>query len=152
MTIKEWMKVLIEKNEHYPISDEFVHGYQQGPGKNSYIAFALQVGKVIKRDIAEPNQKWHFFESYILNLLVDNKMNLECKASKVYSKLRCPELILWLCEASGVDSITLMEASACAKEIIDNGSDNRARNVAGCKIRAMIPWEKIEKALYSSSN
>lgn len=133
MMLKEWLKILIEKDEHYPISDDFISKYQQGPTKNGYIEFALQVGKNVNRNIAEPSQKWHFFESYIMKNILDDKITLETEASVIYSGLQCPELILWLCEASGIENDIIYEASNCAKIIIDDGIDGRARNNAGKK-------------------
>ena len=63
MDLKRWMNFLVEKNEHYPISDDFVHSYQQRPnGNTTYIDFAQQVGKEINKYIAKPNQKWHFLK------------------------------------------------------------------------------------------
>ena len=145
MTICEWMARMKHKNEHYGISDAFVKDYQQG--KTGYIKYAMQVGYPIKKSQAEPNQKWHLFESYLHRRLADEKLSLEDSAEAVYKRLKCPELLLWIAEASGVDCLKVKEAANRAKEIIDSGSDGRARNKAGQEIVRIISWRTIEQAL-----
>ncbi|HEX8932211.1 MAG TPA: hypothetical protein VF810_03595, partial [Patescibacteria group bacterium] len=146
MTIKEWMKLLGDKKEHYPISDEFIKDYQQSPvNKNGYVYFAWETGRVICREIAEPNQKWHFFESYILILIEQGKIQLDDDAGKCYKKLKCPELLLWIAEAVGIDSEIVNEAARKAREIIDIDTNGQLRNKAGIEIaNKMIPWYMIE--------
>lgn len=147
MTIKEWMKLLEDKKEHYPISDEFIRNYQQSPvSKNGYVYFAWKTGHVICSETAEPNQKWHFFESYMLTSIVDGKIQLDDDAEKRYKMLKCPELLLWIAEAVGIDSDIVNEAASQAREIIDNGVNGYSRNEAGRKIaKELIPWDMIEK-------
>lgn len=146
MTIEEWMKLLADKKEHYPISDEFIKNYQQSPAnKNGYVYFAWEEGCEICSKKAEPNQKWHFFESYISILIKQGKIQLDDDAGKRYKKLKCPELLLWIAEAVGIDSEIVNEASKKAKEIIDIGTNGRSRNKAGIEIaNKMIPWNMIE--------
>lgn len=147
MTIAEWMKILANKKEHYPISDEFVKFYQQSPlNKDGYVYLAWETGHVICREIAEPNQKWHFFESYILILITQGKLQLSDDAEKCYKKLKCPELLLWIAEAAGIESEKINEAAKVARDIIDYGTNGRARNTAGIKIvKEIIPWNMIEE-------
>lgn len=145
VTLKEWMKFLCSKKEHYPISDEFVRKYQQAPtNKNGYIFYAWEVGHLIQKRMAEPNQKWHFFDAYILKLLEANKVNLDDSAKRIYGRIKCPELLLWIAEASGIESEIVEDASKEAKNIIDRNNKN-ARNSAGDTIRKKIPWERIEE-------
>ena len=74
MELKEWMDYLIKQQEHYPVSDEFIKKYQQSPNNHKgYIYYAWETGHIIDRNLAEPNQKWHFFESYILRGLLKEK-------------------------------------------------------------------------------
>ena len=124
------------KKQHYPISDEFVSsGYQQSNG--GYIDKATDVDT----SLAEPNQKWHFLESYAPSVS-DNR-----EASKVYMGLQCPELLLWIAEAAGVDPEIVQAASDEAKEIIDGGSSGHARNSACKAIREVIPFSTAEQAI-----
>lgn len=88
------------------------------------------------------------FESYLFRLLAEEKLLLDSSTKKVYGGLKCPELLLWIAEASGVDSSKVEEASKFAKEIIDTGTDGRTRNKAGAEMKKeIISWEVIEKSL-----
>lgn len=146
MTIKEWMELLADKKEHYPVSDEFIKSYQQSPvNKNGYVYYAWEIGRVVCREIAEPNQKWHFFKSYISILIEQGKIQLDDDAEKCYKKLKCPELLLWIAEAIGIDSEIVNEAARKAREIIDIGTNGHSRNKAGIEIaNRIIPWNMIE--------
>lgn len=140
------MKLLVDKKEHYPISDEFIRNYQQSPvSKNGYVYLAWKTGHAICSETAEPNQKWHFFESYMLTSIVEGNIQLDDDAEKCYKRLKCPELLLWIAEAAGIDSDIVNEAARKAREIIDNGTNGHSRNEAGNKIKMMIPWDMIEK-------
>ncbi|WP_313070245.1 hypothetical protein [Lacrimispora sp.] len=147
MTIRDWMKLLEDKKEHYPISDEFIKNYQQSPvNKNGYVYFAWETGREICRETAEPNQKWNFFESYILILIEQGKIQLDDDAGKCYKRLKCPELLLWIAEAVGIDSEIVYDAARKAREIIDIGTNGHLRNKAGNEIASkMIPWNMIEE-------
>ncbi|URZ16710.1 hypothetical protein CLFE_027570 [Clostridium felsineum DSM 794] len=60
----------------------------------------------------------------------------------------CPELLLWMAEAAGVDSKIVAEAEQSARVIIDNGANGYARNKAGREIKKnIIKWEMIEKQI-----
>lgn len=146
MKIKEWMGLLADKKEHYPVSDEFIKNYQQSPvNKDGYVFFAWKTGHIICREIAEPNQKWHFFESYMLIMIAQGKIQLDDDAGKWYKNLKCPELLLWIAEAVGIDSEIVNEAAKRAREIIDSGINGRLRNKAGNEIaNKIIPWKMIE--------
>lgn len=147
MTIKEWMELLEDKEEHYPISDEFIKSYQQSPvNKNGYVYYAWEIGRVICRELAEPNQKWHFLESYLSIAIKQGKLQLNDDAGKCYKKLKCPELLLWIAEAVGIDSEVINKASRRSREIIDSGTNGRSRNKAGIEIaNKIIPWNIIEE-------
>ncbi|MBS4842905.1 MULTISPECIES: hypothetical protein [Clostridium] len=146
MQIKEWMEFLADKKEHYPVSDEFIKNYQQSPrNKNGYVFFAWETGHIICREISEPNQKWHFFESYMLIMIAQGKIQPDDDAEKRYRKLNCPELLLWIAEAVGIDSEIVNEAARKARVIIDSGTNGHLRTKAGYEIREeIIPWKMIE--------
>lgn len=145
MTIRTWMDLLKDKNDHYPISDEFIGTHQQG--KTGYMVYAMQVGHPIGKSKAEPNQKWHFFVSYLSRRLASKKFSLGDLAELRYNKLVCPELLLWIAEASGIDREIVKDAANMAKEMIDTGENGYARNKAGVAIRRKIPWEMLEASL-----
>ncbi|KHD36593.1 hypothetical protein NL50_08690 [Clostridium acetobutylicum] len=146
MKIKQWMEFLADKKEHYPVSDKFIRNYQQGlENKNGYVFFAWKTGHIICREISEPNQKWHFFESYMLIMIAQGKIQLDDDAGKWYRKLKCPELLLWIAEAVGIDTEIVNEAERKAREIIDSGTSGRLRNKAGNEItQKIITWEIIK--------
>lgn len=140
MTIQDLIKFYIEKEKHYPISDLFVKaGY--GQKKNGYIKKAKKANKTISCEDAEPDQRWHFLESYASTL--DAKADV-----KTVYRVICPELLLWMAEAAGVDSKIVAEAEQSARVIIDNGTNGYARNKAGREIKKnIIKWEMIEKQI-----
>jgi len=143
ITLREWMKYLSNKSEHYPISDEFIKKYQQSPkSKKGYIYYAWETSHTINKIIAEPNQKWHFFESYILRLLCDNKISLDDSAEKIYGRIKCPELLLWIAEACGIKEEDVIYASKEAQEIIVKNTS--ARNSASRRIHELILWTDVE--------
>ena len=106
-----------DKNEHYPISDEFIEGYQQKNG--GYITYAKKTGHIIYPKLKEPNQKWHLFESYCPYKLKDKK-----STNFKIGTIKCPELLLWMAEAAGVASEYVKEASDYAKSKIDEIRNN----------------------------
>lgn len=140
MTIQDLINFYSEKEEHYPISDQFVKA-EYGQKKNGYINKAKKANKTISCEDAEPDQRWHFLESYA--------STLDAKAdAKTAYRVVCPELLLWMAEAAGVDSKIVAEAEQSARSIIDNGTDGYARNKAGREIKNnIIKWEMIEKQI-----
>ncbi len=138
MLIKEIIDYFKTKNEHYPISDGFIKsGYQQQGG--GYINKAKKRGLEIDYKKAEPNQKWHFIDSYAL----------EKQENDVYKHLLvCPELLLWMAEACGIEDDLVRKAEKEAREIIDIGhKEGQSRNQAGIVIRKMITWKMLEEKI-----
>lgn len=107
------IKFYYDKEKHYPISDEFIKKYQQKSG--GYIKFAHDTGHTVSAEQCEPNQKWHLFEAYISYKL--NKNGGDAKARM--GKLKCPELLLWMAEAAGIDDEIVTEAKEAATSEID---------------------------------
>lgn len=143
MTVRDLVCHLIDKEEHYPLSDEFAARYRQSKG--GYIRFAHQTGHLVDVQKHEPNQKWHFFESWLLRSFLDGSICWQNDAGKtVYCRIQCPELLLWLLEAAGVDT-PVVEA---AKEIAEAGKERGDHAAAIAKgIRKQVPWELIEDAV-----
>ena len=140
MTVGDLKRFYINKEEHYEISDRFIKcGYQQINSRpNTYIGYAKECGIEIDHLKASPNQKWHMIKAYC-----------EKKASdeKIYrNKLKCPELLLWMAEAAGMDKKTIDKAEKEAREIIDEGK-KYARVKAAFKIFEIIKWEELEKII-----
>ena len=141
MRLQELVEFYKTKDEHYCISDNFMKsGYRQKNGE--YIEYAKSLGLCTDPLKAEPNQKWHFLESYAA--LKDSKWEFEYR-------LLCPELLLWMAEAAGINKKLIMEAEQEAKKIIDNGrlenNEGIARNKAGVAIRKIITWDILKKAI-----
>lgn len=111
ITLIDLIKFYCNKNEHYPISDEFIKKYQQKPTGDSYIDFAHDTGHTVSAEQYEPNQKWHLFESYISWKFKKNRKNV--------GQFRCPELLLWMAEAAGIDDEIVTEAKEAAASEID---------------------------------
>ena len=102
-TNKDLCNFYICKEEHYENTDRFIKKYQQtNASKKSYLAFAIESGHMIYKSLAEPNQKWHFIESWYKSkiMTVDN---FDEKRAIKWCGLRCPELLIWMAEAAGVE-------------------------------------------------
>lgn len=148
ITVQQLAFFLIDKNEHYPLSDEFIEHYQQPRG--GYIKFARDTGHLVDRKRHEPNQKWHFFESWLIRSFVNGSVCWNKEAEKaVYKRIQCPELLLWLLEAVGVDSSSVKSA----KEIAEDGKEKNVNTGTIAKrIRERVPWDDIEKTMTSQNS
>lgn len=140
ITIRQIADFLLTKEEHYPISDEFIERYQQkGDG---YISYAKQLGMVVDKKLHEPNQKWHFFESWLYREIDEGGITWEASAkSRVYSKLYCPELVLWIYEACGVNPLKVYEAKQVAERGKVNGD---VVSTIAANMRKIVAWEDLE--------
>lgn len=139
LTMKEFTTFLNSKKEHYPLSDEFIEKYQQAGG--GYIEKARSLGMLVDKEQHEPNQKWHFFTSWYEASLEDGSVSEDSNPQKVvYNRLLCPELLLWIYEASGVNPNKVK----LAKEVAEIG---RAKGTAVTSIaksmREQVPYEDI---------
>ena len=83
-TIQDFCDYLSDKSEHYPLSDEFIEHYQQTSG--GYIDYAKQVGILVDRTLHSPNQKWHFFTSWLEVGEIDTSLDAY---SRIYIGLKC---------------------------------------------------------------
>lgn len=138
MTIKDLKCFYEKKQEHYPISDSFVKdGY--GQQRNGYIKRAKKDNLEINYKNAEPNQKWHLLHSYFPGL----KDDLDVQT--VY-RIVCPELLLWMAEASEIDPEIIMQAEQKARATIDK-QNGYTRNYAGREIKNIITWKMIENQI-----
>ncbi len=135
-----------DKKEHYPYTDKFISecefGQQNGGG---YIQFALNTGHEIIKDLAKPNQKWHFLESYCINKIKNEGIEwLEEKAHPW--SLQCPELLLWLVEAAGIDT---QRVSDLCDALIKTCTTYKARREARNLICETVAWEEIAAIILS---
>ena len=146
LTIKDMAYFLIDKKEHYPLSDEFIKQYQQPGG--GYIDFAIKTGHPVDKDSCEPNQKWHFFESWLIEGFREGKRKSwdedACKAFYSHCGIKCPELLLWFLEAVGTDPAMVEDVKKKAEAL---KRENISVVTIAKEIRKMIPWEDIEKAI-----
>lgn len=146
MNLKEFCSHLENSSDYYDVSDGFmIDGYMQGvvDGKiikfNGYIRKAKNEGK-IDETTRKVSQKWHLFYSYLPGYE-------DRDAPKCYNRLRCPELLLWIAEASGVNDDYIKKATTKAKETIDKKGSRYGRCSAASEIRGIIPWSIIEANL-----
>ena len=115
ISLIDLIKFYCKKNEHYPISDEFIKKYQQKATGNSYIDTAYDTGHTVSAEQCEPNQKWHLFEAYISLTFKKEGENVVVDIGQ----LKCPELLLWMAEAAGIDDEIVTEAKEAAANEID---------------------------------
>ncbi|MDE5593910.1 MAG: hypothetical protein K2I75_08270, partial [Clostridiales bacterium] len=135
---------LNEKDAHYPLSDEFIERYQQPSG--GYIDLAKKTaGMIVDKAKHEPNQKWHFFDSWLYPSIDDGTITWDASAkTRVYSNLWGPELLLWIYEAAGVDPAKVR----AAKDVAEQGRATGVKVATIAKnMRACVPWEDIENSI-----
>lgn len=137
MTVGEMAEILKTKREHYPLSDEFIEKYQQNSG--GYIDYAKELGLVVDKQLHEPNQKWHFLTSWLQVSIDQGSISLsESAKTRVYTKLLCPELLLWIYEASGVDPVKVK----AAKVVAEDGKVKKLTATTIAKnMRAVVSWD-----------
>ncbi|MBR5144286.1 MAG: hypothetical protein IKW53_04470 [Clostridia bacterium] len=142
ITMSDMERFLLTKDEQYPITNEYVELYQQASG--GYISNALKAGLVVDKSQHLPSQKWHYFESW-LYATIDEGMMWDASASdRSYGKFSCPELLLWIIEATGVDSEKVREA----KDIAVAGKENGLGVSTICaNIRAAVPFNTYLRPL-----
>lgn len=134
-TVQDFCDYLEDKSEHYPLSDEFIERYQQTSG--GYIDNAKKYGIPVDKTIHEPNQKWHFFVSWIEDGAIDKTQSAK---SRVYTGLLCPELLLWIYEAMGVNPAKVKEA----KEVAEKGKvEGTNVSTLAKNMRSVVTWEDL---------
>lgn len=141
ITISDIHDYLSMKEEHYPISDLFINEYQQTGG--GYIAYAKQLGMNVDKSLALPNQKWHFFNSWLYRSIDDGSLSWNDSAkSRVYSKLLCPELVLWIYEACNVDAAKVQAAYDVA---VQGKIDGVSTTTIAKNMRSQVSWEDMKE-------
>lgn len=139
ISVGTFAEYLRNQKEHYPFSDEFIERYQQKSG--GYIDNAKKAGLVVDKQLHLPDQKWHFFDSWYEPSIVDGSLSdSESAKSRIYTKLLCPELLLWIYEASNVTPNKIKEA----KKVAESGKRNGTSvSTIAKNMRACVSWEDI---------
>ena len=142
ITMADMERFLLTKDEQYPITNEYVELYQQASG--GYIANAIKAGLVVDKTQHLPSQKWHYFDSW-LYATIEEGMSWDASASdRSYGKFSCPELLLWIIEATGVDAAKVREA----KDIAVAGKESGLGVSTICKnIRTAVPFNTYLRPL-----
>ncbi len=139
VTVGQMADFLANKKEHYPFSDQFMERYQQTSG--GYLDNAKKAGILVDRTQHSPNQKWHFFESWYYPSIEDGTLSRDDDAkSRIYTKLYCPELLLWIYEACGVAPYKVRNAMRAAENGKSSGS---AVTSIAKNMRACVSWEDL---------
>lgn len=140
VTMIDIASFLSDKKEHYPISDQFVERYQQTGG--GYIDYARQSGILVDKQKHSPNQKWHFFDSWLIPSIDAGTLSWDSDArSRVYIGLKCPELLLWIFEAADVSP----EKVRNAMKVAEIGKiTNEHVSTTAKKMRDCVPWEDLK--------
>jgi len=147
ITMADMAAFLETKKEHYPLSDEFVEKYQQEDG--GYITNARKAGLVVDKQLHEPNQKWHYFDSWLYPTIEEGMSWDESAKTRSYTYFRCPELLLWIFEASDVDPNKVREA----KLVAEDGKVKDTNEGTICsQMRSIVTWADIEPAVYDFLN
>lgn len=143
ITMYDIAQFLETKKEHYPLSDEFIERYQQKSG--GYIENARKAGLTVNKYLHEPNQKWHFFESWLYPSIEEGTMEWnESAKSRVYSLLQCPELVLWIYEACEVSPAKVSQAKKIAEKLKVEG---KATSTIASQMRKIVLWDDLEPAI-----
>ena len=142
ITMSDMERFLLTKDEQYPITNEYVELYQQASG--GYISNALNAGLVVDKAQHLPSQKWHYFESWLYATIDEGRLWDASASDRSYGKFSCPELLLWIIEATGVDSARVREA----KDIAVEGKQNGVGVSTICaSIRAAVPFNTYLRPL-----
>ena len=142
ITVSDMERFLLTKDEQYPITNEYVEVYQQESG--GYIANAKKAGLVVDKAQHLPSQKWHYFESWLYATIDEGMLWDASASSRSYGNFACPELLLWIIEATGVDSAKVVEAKNIAMEGKQNGL---GVSTICANIRAAVPFNTYLKPL-----
>lgn len=142
ITIADMERFLLTKDEQYPITNEYVELYQQASG--GYIDNAIKAGLVVDKAQHLPSQKWHYFDSW-LYATIEEGMSWDASASsRSYSNFACPELLLWIIEATGVDATKVREAKDIA--VAGKEAGDRVQTICA-SIRAAVPFNTYLRPL-----
>ncbi len=142
ITVGQMADLLLTKKEHYPFSDQFMERYQQTSG--GYLDNAKKSGIPVDRQQHSPDQKWHFFESWYYPSLEDGTLTRDDDAkSRIYTKLLCPELLLWIYEALGVSPVKVQRAMKAAEA---GKTAGLAVTSIAKNMRACVAWEDLAAA------
>lgn len=135
ITMSDMERFLLTKDEQYPITNEYVELYQQESG--GYISNALKAGLTVDKSQHLPSQKWHYFDSWLYATIEEGMMWDASASDRSYGKFSCPELLLWIIEATGVETEKVIEA----KNIAIEGKQNGVGVSTICaSIRAAVPF------------
>ncbi len=143
ITVGEMADFLSAKNEHYPFSDQFTERYQQTSG--GYLDNAKKADIPVDRQSHSPNQKWHFFNSWYYPSIEEGTLSRDDDAkNRIYTKLLCPELLLWIYEACGVAPEKVKKAmdAAAAGKAAGKAVTSIAKDMRNC-----VAWEDLAAAL-----
>jgi hypothetical protein len=143
ITMRDISNFLLTKKEHYPFSDEFIEKYQQKSG--GYIDNAKKAGLIVDKRLHEPNQKWHFFESWLYPTIEEGMSWEESAQNRVYTKLLCPELLLWIYEACEVSPEKVRDAKLVAEA---GKSAGTAVTSIASQMRKVVSWNDLTPAIY----
>ena len=143
ITMKDIYDYLLTKSAHYPLSDEFIEKYQQTSG--GYLDYAKELGKIVDKERHEPDQKWHFIDSWLLRSIEDSSLTWnESAENRVYKKLLCPELLLWIYEACEVSPVKVRQAMTMAEQ---GKSAKQAVTTIAKNMRACVSWDDLRPAI-----
>lgn len=143
ISIRDIASYLEDKEEHYPLSDAFIEKYQQESG--GYIDLAKSLGILVDKSQHSPNQKWHFFDSWLYPSIEEGTLSWTDDAKiRVYTRLLCPELLLWIYEACEVPT----EKVIAAKEVAEAGkiAGTHVSTIAK-NMRACVAWDDLRVTL-----
>ena len=140
MTVKEAQNYFHKIKADGPVTKRFSKMHRQRSG--GYIAN----WKKLFGEEGTVNQSWHL-ESYLALSIADHTIpSLSEDFKKIYNRILCPELLLFIAEASEIEKELVEKVADGATSIINNG-ERYCRNKAGRYIRSQIPWEMIETAI-----
>ncbi len=142
ITVGQMADFLLTKKAHYPFSDQFMERYQQTSG--GYLDNAKRAGIPVDRQQHSPDQKWHFFESWYYPSIEEGTLSRDDDAKKrIYTNLLCPELLLWIYEACGVEPAKVRAAMKAAEAGKVSGASvsTIAKNMRSC-----VSWDDLAKA------
>lgn len=115
--IKEYDEHKNTKNEELLCDALVKEGLGQTIGGYFEVAEYPKYRKETNREMAKPSQSFHFFEYYI-----DDEKNNRSEKMPSYSKLKCPQLIMYIAEMAGLSREILEECRSFLRELEQKAS------------------------------
>lgn len=151
---------LYDNVQYYFVLNNYRNNYKVNEFVKILKADDYMIDYEIDKETVKFNQKWHLIISYIMYQLLYNLQDSQIKWGdngsmqkstlnaefKYYYKAKCPELMLWMIEASGIVG-HINELDDQYIELITDIAKMKKNNEKTLEIKAKYPWADIAKLI-----